>query len=354
MKIQSINPAIQNNKTYSSEPSLKIEYNFIQSNQLKDEFASAKNSNKQVSFGASVEEYAQRYLHASNFESALRAEIWDKEVNIRQALGDIFTNNATNRVNNKINEIKSRIRVMLNEIAEQDRKKRLLDDEIDRRQRDADAALKREKEAERQLREERALSKKKGEIERKRTELELESAKLDIEEENLKIEKELLQEQKFGTFVEILKDKFIKLAQMANIGKTQNNSIAFPNGIMLSGLEKEVSDDVINWIAKKSGFQLKKVDFMNSTPNDALENLDNIANIARKSKTRTLIQIDNIEKFTIPTEENEKIIGKLKNFFQDCAEKDNCTIITNVENPNDLAPAITAVHRFPIKINADD
>lgn len=353
MEVQSINSAIQNNKIYSSEPNLKVEYNFNQPNQIKDEFAYTKNFNKKVSFGASVEEYAQRYLHASNFESALRAELWDKEVNIREALGDIFTNKATNRVNNKINEIKSRIKEMLNDIAEKDRKKRLLDDEIDRRQRDADAALRREKEAEKQLREERALSKKKGEIEKKRTELELESAKLDIEEENLKIEKELLQEQKFGSFVEILKDKFIKLAQMANIEKTQNDSIDFPNGIMLSGLEKEVSDDVISWIAKKSGFQLKKVDFTNSTPNETLENLDNIANVARKNKIRTLIQIDNIEKFTIPTEENEKIIGKLKNFFQSCAEKDKCTIITNVENPNDLAPEITAVHRFPIKISVD-
>ena len=166
------------------------------------------------------------------------------------------------------------------------------------------------------------------------------------------LDKELIQDQKLSLYTEILQPEFIKKAQLEKTGKNVNTG-AFPNGIMISGLDKKISDELIEWTAKKAGCELKKIDFEKLTEENALKTLIEQAKAVQQSDKRTLIYIENFDKYTQNSQKNEKIISKLKAFLSSCAEKYKCTIIINVKNPSELAPEIKADQRFPIKINLD-
>lgn len=91
------------------------------------------------------------------------------------------------------------------------------------------------------------------------------------------------------------------------MGKDGNYDSIFPNGIMLVGKNLNLSD-VAKWLAKESDCWLEKVDFSNIMYQEAMKKLLNISNHAKEKNRRTLIEIANFKRFTVPTDENLPII----------------------------------------------
>lgn len=368
MKIQSTIQLKLNNTTYLSNPNVKFDFN-NQFNIVKDEFSVNEKLKKEINFGASmsIDSYARKYQFCSNFEESLMADLWSNEVSLGQAIGDFFTNKATDRVNNMYNQIIDRISEL---------------EEIDRRQREQarwSSSYSRSYSTSEYKKETQKLSEEKAQVEReiklkninsKKEKLALEKSSLVLEEKNIELEKELLQEQKFSDYSDVLKAKFINLSKHEKESSIEQKNI-FPNGIMLSGSDQNLGDELIQWTAKKSDSNLNKIDFAKLTQNEVINNLNEMANKAHEhyytgkngvfvplpnetkvncAQTRTLIHIENFDKYTTDTKENEKIIPKLKAFLSNCAEKYKCTIITQVENPKGLAQEIIADQRFKIKL----
>lgn len=344
MLVQIINP---NNKI--SNTIKQADFRPIQADKSNYSSPTINDKSKQIGFGASIQYYAEKYLHSINFDSALKEELWDKEVTIGQAFFNIFNDKADIRISKMFNEIKSKIGEMLKEIEHKEARERNHRAYIRAQELEAEREIERIKEQ----KEETAKQIKLNNLNSKREQLDLEDAKLNIEEEGIVLEKELLKDQKFSNYSDSLNIKFINLAQNKNkiVGNAQS---IFPNGIMLSGFDENSGTELASWVAKKSGCKLKEVNFANLTQEKALETLINLAETSSKANQRTLIHIKNFDKYTTPIEENENIIGKLKAFLSSCALKYNCTVITEVKNPKELAPEINADQRFKVRIDVDD
>jgi len=348
MLVQSIKIAELNSKKYSSEPNQKVDSRFNQATPKQDEFSLVNRSNQKISFGVSVEYYANKYLHSSNFNQALRDEIRSDLSTGKKFLNFIF-DSYESEVQDKFNAVKKSINEMLEEI---ERKRKREQDHLDYlRGREREAA----READKLRKEQEEVNKKikLSKINSQKENLVLENNKLDLEEKNIALEKELLQDQKFSNYSDTLKIKFINLAQNEKTIKSSGGNI-FPNGIMLSNFDEGIGTELIQWTAKKSDCKLKEIDFADFSEEEVLKELMNVAKEAQDNDKRTLIHIKNFEKFTTPINENEKIIGKLKNFLQKCAGEYKCTVITEVKNPKKLSPEITADQRFKLKIDGDD
>lgn len=147
-----------------------------------------------------------------------------------------------------------------------------------------------------------------------------------------------------------LEDSFITLAKMGEDGKYDS---IFPNGIMIEGQDVNLND-VAEWLAKESGCELRKVDFTNISMETAMKELLNISNRAKENNERTIIQIKNFERFTIPTDDNRRIIGALKSFLSGCAKDKKCTIIAQTKDLSKIDDIVMADHRFQVQIRADD
>lgn len=153
-----------------------------------------------------------------------------------------------------------------------------------------------------------------------------------------------------STLVEKLKDKFVYLA----LNNRNNNFEAIiPNGIMIQGLHNNSLEEVAEWLAEKADCNLRKIDFAGITHEEALEKLMNIVKSAKEAPKRTILQIKNFERFTVPTDENRVIIAKLKAFLTSCAEKYKCTVIVETGNTSKIASEIMADHRFQIKLDEE-
>lgn len=147
-----------------------------------------------------------------------------------------------------------------------------------------------------------------------------------------------------------LEDGFINLAIFGKDGKYDS---IFPNGIMIEGQDVNLND-VAEWLAKKSDCKLEKVDFTNISIETAMKELLNISNRAKENNERTIIQIENFERFTIPTDENRRIIGALKSFLSGCAQDKKCTIIAQTKDSSKIDDIVMADHRFQIQIKTND
>lgn len=146
-----------------------------------------------------------------------------------------------------------------------------------------------------------------------------------------------------------LEDSFITLAK---IGRNGDYDSIFPNGIMLVGKNSNLSD-VAKWLAKESDCWLEKVDFSSLSKPEAMKRLFYISNKAKEKNKRTLIEINNFERYTTPTEENRSIIGALKSFLSDCGKDYKCTIIAHSDDMSKIDNIVVADHRFQIKIDEE-
>lgn len=146
-----------------------------------------------------------------------------------------------------------------------------------------------------------------------------------------------------------LEDEFITLAR---IGKNGDYDSIFPNGIMLTGNDF-ILDDIAEWLAKESDCKLEKVDFTNISQEEAMRELLTISNKAKENSWRTLIQINNFERFTIPTLENRRIIAGLKSFLSGCAKDKKCTVIAQTDDISKIDDIVMADHRFQVRIDSN-
>lgn len=342
MQIQSIK---QNkiNTTYYSNKKLTNNTNTNIYKQNPNETSDNFELKKDVSFSAnchSVEYYAKKYLYVDDFRSLLKDDIWETEFSGWQRFWESDKN--CTKLRNKVNDVVAKINEMKSEIEKRDKREQQIKNHLER-----------QREEKRRLKQKQAELEKRMKLEqimKKRRNLELKRSKVEIEEKELGLDKELVQDQKLSIYTEILQPEFIKKAQLEKAEKNKNIGV-FPNGIMVSGLDKKVSDELIQWTVKKSGCEFRKIDFEKLTEENALKTLIEQAKEAQQNGQRTLIYIENFDKYTQNSPKNENIIPKLKAFLSSCAEKYKCTIIINVKDPNELAPEIKADQRFPIKIN---
>lgn len=302
--------------------------------------------NKDISFRAdwhSVEHYAKKYLYTDDFKSILEDDIWETEFSGWEKFWASDSNIA--KLKNKVSEVIDKINEMKRQIRIREEREQQIKDDLEFQRREG-----------RRLRQEKTELEKNVKLEqikKKRRNLGLEKNKIEIEEKELKLDKELIQDQKISVYTEILQAEFIKKAQLEKKGRNLNTGV-FPNGIMISGLNKKISDELIQWTVKKSGCEFKKIDFDKSTEENALKALFEQAKEAQQNDKRTLIYIKNFDRYTQNSPQNENIISKLKAFLSSCAEKYKCTIIIDLKEPNELAPEIRADQRFPIKISDDN
>lgn len=129
-------------------------------------------------------------------------------------------------------------------------------------------------------------------------------------------------------------------------------TVKMPNAIMLKGPKSTGKTSIAKALGEQSQCNYVELNKMRSDNKQILDDLENIAKNAKKiyeeSKKRTIILVD---EFDTISKSNTDIIGKLKTFLTDSAEKYKCTVITNVENPDKLASEVKAVQRFKVKIN---
>lgn len=349
MQVANIKTAELKNRNYSSNKGQGNDFKTDKYNQSFDRFLSKAISGEKISFGASIEYYAKKYLNTANFEATLRKEIRDDELGVGKKILNTLFGGYEGKITSKFNEVIDRISKLKEEIAENTRRVRKLERELENRQ-----------SREIRIKQEQAELEKKiklEEINTRRKKIQLEKKKLEFDKEKINLEKDLLQEQKLSDYTNMLKNEFINLAQIENQERASGkivSKLTFPNGIMLSGLDKSISNELVEWIVRKADCNLEKVNFADLTNNEVLMSLDKIAQNAEKSDKRTLIYIENFDKFTTPKEENDVIIPKLKAFLTSCAEKYKCTVITNVQDQSRLAPEIKAPQRFKVVVNADD
>lgn len=152
-------------------------------------------------------------------------------------------------------------------------------------------------------------------------------------------------------FAKILNDKFIKSA------KNEDNcrcNTSLPNGIMLAGLKNFKLQEVAKWMANESKCELKKIDFEQLSRDEVRQGLVNILHNAKENNKRTIVQIENFEKYTTPTDENRKIVGVLKTVLNSCANDYNCTLITAADDLSKIDSGVMADQRFKVQINASN
>ena len=269
-------------------------------------------------------ELAKKYKYAKNFDEHLRTDIWNSFSGWKQLWGSYYkdTQYTFDEVKKLINELSkndnnlttkiSRLETELSEtdkkIIEKENKQKELTEKIEKQ-------ITKNKEKQKEI--------KKIETEQKR---------ISYLKENinnalilpLKAEKELGK-------------KLVVLDRL--------------NGIMVSNASSLMMNALINSVKHNSGCEVEKVDFNDLTEKEVIKKFKEISQSAANKKNRTLIYVENFEKYAKNTPENETIIGKLKNFLQCCSAKYNCIVLTNVDEPNHLSPEINADHRFKIHLD---
>lgn len=359
MQVQSIKQTKQKRKTYTSNLDNNISREIGQSIEFMDIFQASNTSNKNINFkgqqfrtGYFTDEeirLAKKYLHVEEYWDMMTDEVWGSF----GALSKLFDNkNVRSQYDSRVNSVIKLINELKEDIAERGRRAKQIADDLAEKERETERLRKTQEE----LKKKAALQK----LKERREQLDLGRKKIDLMEENMNFEKELIQDQKLSDYTGDLKSKFIDLVQMekdeqkVGLDEKSRQKLLFPNGIMLSGLDKNTSNEILQWTFKKTNCKVKKVDFKNLTEAEAIQQLNDIAEKALNSKTRTLIHIQNFDKFTEQNDNNKEIIPKLKGFLSNCAEKYKCTVITEVEDASKLAPEITAPQRFKVKINPDN
>lgn len=142
---------------------------------------------------------------------------------------------------------------------------------------------------------------------------------------------------------EILINKFINPAKFKKYIGTPD----LPSEIIITGMNNLAQDNLIEWIIKESKCNLKEIDFEKLTHAEVLKELNNTAEDAKETFSKTgkssIIYVKNFEKFSIRTEENENIIRELGKFSYSCAWKFNSTLIFKTNNLEKIDFRIRAI-----------
>lgn len=194
--------------------------------------------------------------------------------------------------------------------------------------------------------------------ERKDLKKEIENQKIEDEKIQESLNELLVKQKKWNYYTDNLTNGVVKLIQSERENKKENPDNKMMeldelNGIMLKGLTDENEEKIIKWIKDKTGCEVINFDFADKTEDDVIDDLMNLQQETSDKNERTFVHIKNLEKFTEPIEDNDKIIGKLKRFFQCCSKKYNCILISRVEHPEKIDEDLLADQRFVIKLDAD-
>ena len=125
------------------------------------------------------------------------------------------------------------------------------------------------------------------------------------------------------------------------------------NGILFQKFPQKEYTETLNWLNKNLKNPIIEIDFGKSSFNKTYTKFLNALNKAKTSNERTLINIENIERFTTPKKSNKVAIGNLKYLLQKCSSEYNCIILANIKKPEIIEPEIMAPQRFGLTLNIE-
>lgn len=345
MKVQSIKQSAQNTTMGFLNINEKILSPFFKNNQQEDQFVTLK-TNKKINFGANAKYYAQKYCHADDLEK-LVTDIWENEFTGWQKFWN--PDECVSALKRKTEAAITEIGKMREEVADEARRQREMEKEIEQTRRWQEREERRLREQEEELQKKLKLDR----IQKEKDKLSIEGKKLDIEGQQIELDRKKLRDERLSIYTDSIKSAFISRAQVEKAHPEQKIG-AFPNGIMLIGFDKKTAKDILEWTVANSECRLKTIDFEKLSSDTVLTELSKAAQEAQKTSKRTLLHIVNFDKFTRNIPENQAVIPKLKAFLSNSAEKYKCTVITEVDSTSKLATEITADQRFKVKILADN
>lgn len=269
-------------------------------------------------------ELARKYKYAKNYDTHLRNDIWNSFSGWDRLFG-----NYLNDTQFTFDEVKK----LIKELHENDKKSSSqissLESKISTTVNNIKLKEKEQKDLEVKIKEQKAKNK---EQQKEIKKIEIEQKRISYLKDNINnaLILPLKAEQEQGR-------KYIAL-----------NSL---NGIMVSNASTLMMNSLVNSIKHNSNCEIEKINFEDLKEKEVINRLREISQKAAQKNCRTLIYIENFEKYTVNKAENETIIGKLKNFLQCCSAKYNCIVFTNVDNPKQLSTEINADHRFKIHLD---
>lgn len=132
------------------------------------------------------------------------------------------------------------------------------------------------------------------------------------------------------------------------VDKVENNIEDLPNGIMLTGISSESVGKLFKAVAEGTNSNYIKMDFNNLERENVVKEILKVKKNASKEDNKTILHIENFDRYTIPIEENDEIVPKLKSFLCKSADS-NITIMVHCDNPQKLSNEVYGDHRFKVK-----
>lgn len=163
----------------------------------------------------------------------------------------------------------------------------------------------------------------------------------------------------------VIKEKFIKNKDLGNV----NN---IPTGIAITGYDDKLANLIANWATNSSELDNIHIDFNGLDQNEALNEIYSVEKVIKESRRdnifavdpagntqiiptrRTIIHINNFEKFTNLDKNNKTIIAKLNEMLKVNAKNNKYTIIINTKDLGNVSPELTSEEHFQLKINLED
>ncbi len=136
--------------------------------------------------------------------------------------------------------------------------------------------------------------------------------------------------------------------------KATNIALSKLNGVMVTGIEDSTWRQLLNWIGMETKQPISFVDFNKFSQKEVLKAIKSHSSKAEETNQRSILVLENIEKYTIASPENNSFIAKLKNYLQQSSSKYKTNVFVHTEVPEKLNSEVVAEQRFPIKINVSD
>lgn len=140
----------------------------------------------------------------------------------------------------------------------------------------------------------------------------------------------------------------------------QGESIPVPSGVMIKSQSDDYAKKIFEWIVKltDSNFAMINAAKIQDNPKLLLKMLNKIAEKSEKDFTinqrRTFTYIENFENCSMPNLQNERAIGILKDFLDNCSQDSHNTVVVSTTDFTKIDPIVAGAHRFPVKVHLDE
>ncbi len=145
--------------------------------------------------------------------------------------------------------------------------------------------------------------------------------------------------------IDVLLKEFIVLTEMKRKGK----AAVFPNGIMLVGKNTKINNGLINWTGNESDCNFIKI----KHTDDLLDCLEKAEENYQKTKKRTLLHVDGMDKLLNRNISPDHTIGALKDIMSATSDDYHSTIIFNTKDPSKLDSIAIGDNRVEAKIDVN-